>query len=315
MSKLLVGTPLKAAPRGKPAAGRVLPPAASPPEESPRRPCSLWGDRRGGKSAFPLSDSPGRPVGRCSEPLQVRTGLAQRASGGPRWRTSPGSFRHGVVRSQWLPPEVSATALIVGPLASLPQRPALAWECPEAPPAPPPLGSRTRLRRGVVTRYERSPARPGPSSLFKSARNGSQARYGTVDRVALKPLSRQKAYPTGGRTPSGDSPSRPGCPRPLSYTLRQAFAPQPAKPRSRARFIFPQNSFVWVLLKIDSRPYSAETEPYHVQVCRRLGHRNSARRRPTGAAHLRAPSAPQQASNKGALQGVQGRPRKIRPTL
>jgi len=221
----------------------VLPPAASPPRGEPAKAPLALGGPPGGKSAFPLSDSPGRPVGRCSEPLQVRTGLAQRASGGPRWRTSPGSFRHGVVRSQWLPPEVSATALIVGPLASLPQRPALAWGCPKAPPAPPPLGSRTRLRRGVVTRYERSPARPGPTSLFKSARNGSQARYGTVDRVALKPLSRQKAYPTGGRTPSGDSPSRPGCPAPPFIYPPTSFRPA-ARQTTLAREIYFSAKFI-----------------------------------------------------------------------
>lgn len=136
------------------------------------------------------------------------------------------------------------------PSASYPQRPAVAWE-PEGSPAAPPLGSRVRSRRGVVTRHEQSLARAGPLELVQQ----HTLRVTVEDTV-------QWIGGAAGRRRHALS----GLPRqllcPLSHTLRGVRAPRPAPPGSRARFIFPRNSSVWVSQKIDSRPHDADADTY-----------------------------------------------------
>ena len=64
---------------------------------------------------FPPLSSPGHPSA-AAVPLWA---LWLR---GPRWRTSPGSFRHGVVRGRWLPPVVRLLLrlLAIGQLPTAP---------------------------------------------------------------------------------------------------------------------------------------------------------------------------------------------------
>jgi hypothetical protein len=87
------------------------------------------------------------------------------------------------------------------------------------------------LFRGFV----RTPARRGSHS-------GRLSRSGTEVRAAA--LS---------------NPFGPGCFAPLSYTLRGCFSPPHARPGSWATFYFPQNSFVWEILKMCSRPPNRKT--------------------------------------------------------